>query len=260
VKPIGRIALASLLLVACDHRPEDFTAVRDEAGAFQATWKQRIDLLTARHAALFQRAQQIPAGAQGLDQVLSSLASARVQIDELSPRVETTSGEAFARIQERHRKLAADALARGNADLTATLESLTRQLDEAGAQLDAVAAAAAVPPEPPPPPPATSITDPAFAKARGGADVAGIVFQPGTAAFDLSKASTREALDSIEAFANTCPELRFAIVGHTAKDGDANVNQKLSEAQAQAVQKHLVVLRSTRPRSRRSRASAGPSR
>jgi outer membrane protein OmpA-like peptidoglycan-associated protein len=240
-RPSARLALLTLtlgLLAACDHRPEDFGRVRSDTAAFQASWQQRIDVLTARHAQMFQRAQGIPAGTPGLDQALNGLAGAKSQIDALQTQLTTATADVEARINARQRRLAGEVLERAGAELDASLQSTSQALDAVGPHLDAAISAAGKEQET-----ATAglaITDPAFARGRGATEVAGILFQPGTAAFDTTTPSTKAALDQILAFANSCPELRFALVAHTAKDGDAALNQRLSDAQAQAVQQYLI--------------------
>jgi outer membrane protein OmpA-like peptidoglycan-associated protein len=47
-------------------------------------------------------------------------------------------------------------------------------------------------------------------------------------------------LKELVAFAQSCPELRFDITGHTSKEGAADKNQKLSEQRATSVKKTLV--------------------
>ncbi len=52
--------------------------------------------------------------------------------------------------------------------------------------------------------------------------------------------SSSEALKELALFARSCPELRFEIIGHTAKDSPADKSQKISEGRALAVKKALV--------------------
>ena len=236
---LASLVLALGFVAACDHRPEDFARVRDDTAAFQASWQQRIDTLTSRQTQMFQRAQGIPAGTPGLDQVLNGLVAAKASIEAMQSQLTAATTEAEQRITARQRRLAGESLERARTDLDTSLQNISKTLDDLSPQLDATIAAASKAKEPVRTD-GLPITDPAFARGRGSTDVAGIVFRKDTAEFDLSSPSTKSALDQIVAFAGSCPELRFALVGHTAKDGDAAVNQRLSEAQAAAVQKYLV--------------------
>jgi outer membrane protein OmpA-like peptidoglycan-associated protein len=236
------LLLCSLLAAAavgCDHRPEDFGPVQASTEAFVTGWTRRISELEARRSAMFERAQKLPAEADGLADVLSRLSALKVEIEALERKRDGVGQAATAKVQEKRRRLAEEALASGEKDLNVDLSGLVARLDEVGGQLDAVAQAADVkakePAAPVPPPP---FDDPAFARGPHRADVSGIAFKAGQ--LDLAIPSTQPALDRVLAFAKQCDELRFGITGHTAKDGDAKLNQRLSEAQAHAVRKHLI--------------------
>jgi outer membrane protein OmpA-like peptidoglycan-associated protein len=234
----GRLALACLLvLVACDHRPEDFAKARDQTAEFQTTWGQRLDGLGTLHGQLLRRAQSIPDGTPGLSEVNSRLAAVKTQLDALGPTLTGATDNANAQLAAHHRKLAGETLGRAGAELRTGVDAVAAQLNDIGPLLDAVAAAGAAPP---PAPSAFDIKDPAFPKTGKAAEVAGIAFKPATADLDLENPTTKPALDTIVAFASSCDNLRFAVVAHTAKDGDAAVNQNLSDAQAQTVVAYLA--------------------
>lgn len=231
--------LALLAAVGCDHRPEDYGRVRAASESFADNASRRIGELEARHGALRQRASALPAESPGLADVLSRLNAVEAQLADTRTQLAATREAVSAKVAEKRRRLAEEALGRGEQDLRARLDEHTRALDEVGAALERIdgqraadAAAAAAPPAP------TSIDDPIFARQPGTADLAGVVFRPATATLDLR--ASKPALDRLRAFADTCPELRFGITGHTARDGDANLNARLSGAQAEAVRQFLV--------------------
>jgi OOP family OmpA-OmpF porin len=249
---IGCLALALVLLSACDLRPEDFSRSRDDVQQFNDTWTKILADLSQRRTDLFTRAQKIAAGTAGLDEVLSRLTAVKAKIDDLSTEVGKTNDDATVDLDQRHKKLADDTVTAAAADLQSGVADLRSQLDDATSKLttleqQAAAAPKAAAPTPTPAPtpipmntPAAAVIEPGFAKGKGIADVPGIEFQMGTAQLDLTKPTTKPALDAIVAFAGACNTLKFDIIGHTAKDGDANVNQRLSLARAGAVRAYLL--------------------
>jgi outer membrane protein OmpA-like peptidoglycan-associated protein len=238
------LALASFLtLAACDVRPEDFSKSRADVAAFQTTWETRIGALTSRETALMTKVQGLQQTADR-DAVISQLETIKTQIDAMPAAVTAATDAAAKKIDARHQALAEDALTAADADLRSQLDTISSTLDDAATKVDALVAtaAAAVDKEPQPAPTSLmSFSDPQLVYTRAVADVPGIEFSPGTAAFDFSKPTVRQALDAVVAFANTCPELRLALVGHTAKDANEDVNGPLSKAQAEAVEKYLQV-------------------
>lgn len=240
------ILLTSLLAAAavgCDHRPEDFSRVQASTEKFVDSWTQKVTALETRHAGLFERAGKLPAETPGIADVLSRLVAIKAEIEALDQKLAGVGQAATAKVQEKRARLAEEALAHGDRDLNVDLSGLSSRLDELGAQLDtldrdaadaaASAAAAAAANRPPP-----QLDDPEFARGTHRADVPGIEFKGAQLAF--TGTTTQAALDRVLAFANRCESLRFALTGHTAKDGDAKVNQQLSEARAQAVRKQLI--------------------
>ena len=78
-------------------------------------------------------------------------------------------------------------------------------------------------------------------KAHGGSvNFNDIDFAPGSDKISTDKPESAAALKELVAFAQSCPELRFDITGHTSKEGAADKNQKLSEQRATSVKKTLV--------------------
>lgn len=235
------LLLASLLAAAvgCDHRPEDFSRVQDSTAAFTTGWTRRVSELELRRTALFERAQKLPAETPGLAEAMSQLAAIEVEIEALDGKAATVGQAATAKVQEKRARLADETLATGETDLTVDLKGIASRLDGVAGQLDALdrdaadKAAAAAANRPPP-----QLDDPEFARGTFRTDVPGIAFRAGQ--LDLTVGTTQTALDRVVAFANRCDQLRFAIIGHTAKDGAATVNQQLSEARAHAVRKHLI--------------------
>lgn len=67
-----------------------------------------------------------------------------------------------------------------------------------------------------------------------------IDFAPGTDKIAQDKPSSAAAMKELVAFAQSCPELRLDVTGHTSKEGAADKNQKLSEQRATSVKKALV--------------------
>jgi outer membrane protein OmpA-like peptidoglycan-associated protein len=65
-------------------------------------------------------------------------------------------------------------------------------------------------------------------------------FKAGSAEMDFSKKSSKDAFARLLGFAKSCKELTFELHGHTSREGDAQVNEKLSLDRAQAVRKALV--------------------
>jgi outer membrane protein OmpA-like peptidoglycan-associated protein len=238
------LAFASLLvLAACDVRPEDFSKSRGDVAAFQTTWQTRVDALNGRESALMTKLQGLQQTSDR-DAAISQLETIKTQIDAMPASVTAATTEATAKIDGRHQNLAQQALVSADSDLRSQLDSISSALDDAGGKIDTLAASAAAAAQKEPEPAPTSLmsfSDPQLPHTRAVADIPGIEFQPGTAAFDFSKPTVRQALDAAVAFANSCPELRIALVGHTAKDGGEDVNGPLSKAQADAVQKYLQV-------------------
>lgn len=236
------ILLASLLAAAavgCDHRPEDFSRVQASTEQFVSSWKGRVAELGARQSALFQRAQRLPADAPGVADVLSRLTAIKTEIEALDRKLEGVSQIATAKVQEKRARLADEALATGEKDLAVDLAGISTQLDEVGAQLDALdsdAAARAAAADASKPPP--QIDQPEFASGLFRADVPGIEFKGSN--LDLAATTTKAALDRIVTLASRCDAIRFGITGHTAKDGDAAANLQLSEARAHAVRRYLI--------------------
>lgn len=64
-----------------------------------------------------------------------------------------------------------------------------------------------------------------------------IYFRTNSANVETDSAPFLRAVSDI---AERCPDLKIMISGHTDSDGDANSNQRLSEARAQAVRKYLA--------------------
>lgn len=78
-------------------------------------------------------------------------------------------------------------------------------------------------------------------KAHGGSvSFNDIEFVPGSDKINTDKAESAAALKDLTAFAQSCPELRFDLTGHTSKEGAADKNAKLSEQRATSVKKALV--------------------
>lgn len=241
---LGRLALALAMLTACDLRPEDFAHSRTSVQDFSDTWSRILTDLSSRRTELFTRAQKIPAGTAGIDEVLSRLTAVKAKLDDLTGEVSKTSDDATQNLDARHKKLADDEVAAAVNDLQLGAADLRKQLDDTTTKLGALEQQIATPPPVPTPAPvdtsAAAVIEPGFAKGKGIADVPGIEFQIGTAQLDLTKPTTKSSLDAIVAFAGGCDQLKFDIIGHTAKDGDANVNQRLSLARAGAVRKYLL--------------------
>jgi outer membrane protein OmpA-like peptidoglycan-associated protein len=78
------------------------------------------------------------------------------------------------------------------------------------------------------------------AKRGGSVNFNDIDFLPGTDRINTVKPESAAALKELVAFAQSCPELRFDLIGHTSKEGAADKNLKLSESRAVAVKKELV--------------------
>jgi outer membrane protein OmpA-like peptidoglycan-associated protein len=239
------LLLASILAAAavgCDHRPEDFSRIQASTDQFMSGWTRKVSGLEARHAELVGRAQKLPADAPGLAEILSRLTAMKGEIQVVGTKLATVGQTATAKVQEKRTRLAGEALEHGEQDLTVDVAGISSRLDEISAQLDtldqdaaakaAAAAADAAANKPPP-----HFDDPEFARGTHRADVPGIGWKGAT--IDAT-AATKQALDRVVAFAGRCDELRFGITGHTAKDGDAKVNQQLSESRAHAVRKYLV--------------------
>jgi outer membrane protein OmpA-like peptidoglycan-associated protein len=233
------LALALVAVAACDHRPEDFTRVQTASRTFQDNWSRRIGQLDKRHAELLGRARALPPDAPDAVALQGQLAALESRLTRLRDQITSVAGDVSARIGSKRRRLAEEALTRGDRELSSELVALTRTLDDYG---NAVEAAEQQVPAPPAPPPtaAGGVSDPEFARAVGSVDVLGIEFTPSSAELDLAKPSTAPALDGLVAFARSCDQLRFTITGHTAKDGNAEINQRVSEARAHAVRNHLI--------------------
>lgn len=241
----GRLALALVLLAACDLRPEDFARSRADTQSFADTWSKKVDALTTRRTTLFTRAQKIPAGTFGIDEVLSRLTAVKAKLDGLGGDIDKARDDASAQLDAHHRRLADQVIVAATTALSSETDDLSTQLDQAEQRLGALEQQVTNPQTPPPPPtrpvPASgAVIEAGFAKGKGIADVMGIEFQAGNAQLDYAKATTQPALDSIVTFAQSCDQLRFDIIGHTAKDGNANVNQRLSLAQAGSVRNYLL--------------------
>lgn len=241
MKPgLRTFAFALLLAGACDHRPEDFDRVRTTAASFQENWSRRLDEIDARHAALQARAQALPADAPGINDALSRLTALQADLERLDQTLTGVTDSATAQLDARRRRLAEEALSVGERDLREATQQATAALDEVGAELDALESARAAAAAPPPPPP-TLLTDPAFARTAGAtASVPGIEFARSADRLDLANPATRAGLEQILAFAGTCDELRFSITAHTSKEGNPRVAQRLTEARARSVRKHLM--------------------
>jgi outer membrane protein OmpA-like peptidoglycan-associated protein len=242
------LALAALLLAGCDHRPEDFRTTRQAVATFETDWGAKLDELSKRNQALTDRAQQVPPGTTGLDAVLAALDDVKARLGSLTARVDSIAADATARLDARQRRLADNALRVGARDLQSEVAGLQTTLDELDVALAAAekaateAARTAAEPPPPPPPdgPAQKIADAAFARATGSAVLTGVEFKTGMADLELEQPGTRAALETLVAFAGTCPELRFEITVHTARDTKPDVDQKVAEARAHAVRNYLV--------------------
>jgi OOP family OmpA-OmpF porin len=89
-------------------------------------------------------------------------------------------------------------------------------------------------PAPPPPPPA-----PPACLAAITAELAqgGIVFRTSR---DVMEPASQSRLDRVAQAMNTCPRVRFTVVGHTDSDGIAAQNVDLSQRRAQAVVAYLI--------------------
>src|SRR5262249_32920324 len=74
----------------------------------------------------------------------------------------------------------------------------------------------------------------------GHVDVADLEFNPDGTQVAMNTPAGRAALDRVLAFATACPPLRFTIVGHTSRAGDAAKLQALSLTRADAVKKYLI--------------------
>jgi len=232
------LALVLVSAVACDLRREDFGRVEAATQAFAARWSQRVAELTQRHDQLTQRAQALPAGAAGVADLQSRLAAMKADLDALTQKVDASKEEAVGKVQERRSRLAEEAIARNTRDLQTATATIDGSLAEIEQQIVALEQTQAATQDAAPAAPA-SLTDPAFPRSTATADIDGIAFVAGTAQLDLRAPTTRPALDQLVAFASTCDQLRFSLIGHTARDGDERVNTRLSKAQADAVRVHL---------------------
>lgn len=248
------LVLALFVLAACDLRPEDFSRVESSAARFRDVWGSRLAAASAKQQQLQARAQALPQETPGLGASLTSLSTVAQTLTELSttklPAMET---DIQTRLAARHRRGAEDAIRQGSEDLAAAMKEVDTILADqevAVAALEEAAKSAPQPEEPvaekdtgeatgPLAPPEVDINDRAFAQKVGEASVPGVVFKPGTADPEFND-STKAALMRLIALANACDQIRLELVAHTAKDGDARLNRRLSQAQAEAVRQYLI--------------------
>ncbi len=250
---IRALLLASLLCAtACDLRPEDYSRVEASAMRFHETWSLRIGEVQARQQQLLARAQALPPEAPNVAPLVSALSAAGQTLTELSTtKISAVDTEVRTSIDRRARRLAEDAIRHGAEDLDAALKEIELAIGEHEKSLLAAEATNV------PPPPKTTdettkgnpdaltkvgsvdINDRAFSQRVGQADVPGVNFKPGTADLDLPNDVTAAALMRLIALANSCDNIRLELVAHTAKDGDAKLNRRLSQAQAEKVREYL---------------------
>lgn len=248
------LLLALLTLAACDLRPEDFSRVEASAQRFRDVWGTRLSEASAKQQQLQARAQALPTETPGIGAALTALSNAAQTLTELSttkmPAIETDIAN---RLGARQRRLAEDAIRQGAEDLAAALKEIDAILADQEVAVANAEQAAKDAPQPEQPaekdagntvgglvPPAVDINDRAFAQATGEATVPGVMFKPGTADPDFGVESTKAALMRLIALANACDRIRIELVAHTAKDGDARLNRRLSQAQAEAVRQYLI--------------------
>lgn len=244
------LLLASILglglVGACDLRPPDFSRLESSAERFHARWTTRLAEVQSTHQALLTRAQALPQDAAGVSDAIAQLTTAGATLAELGKtRLPQVEQDIRARIDQRQRYLAEEALRHGAEDLDAALEEAVTIIEAQRAPLDRaeqaakqaqatdtaadLALTAGV----------ADIVAPTFARQVGESDVLGINFKPGTAEPESSDV-TKAALMRLIALANTCDQIRIEITSHTAKDGDPEVNQRLATAQAEAVRQYLL--------------------
>ena len=235
------LVIATLLAAAtvgCDHRPEDFSRIEASKEAFVSGWNRKVAELETRQAGLFERVRALPADSPGIADVLSRLGALKVEIDLARKKLESVDQLASAKVEERRRRLAEEALATGERDLQTELSAISARLDASAAEVEALEQeigerAAAAAPKPPP-----QLDDPEFARGTHRADVPGIAFKGGQ--LDFGVPTTKTALERIRAVAERCPEVRLGLTGHTSKLGDAKVNAQLSDGRAHQVRKYLI--------------------
>ena len=79
-----------------------------------------------------------------------------------------------------------------------------------------------------------------LAMTGGSADFSDIDFQAGSAEFDFTHPGSKATLDRLVKFAQSCEQLRFALTGHTSREGKPALNKALSLTRAEAVKRYLI--------------------
>ncbi|MCB9559743.1 MAG: OmpA family protein [Kofleriaceae bacterium] len=246
--PVAALLLTlglGLATTGCDLRPEDLTRARAAAASFHETWTRRVSEIEIRHTRLRDRARALPPDAEGMADLMSELNGTRPRIDAFRDRAAAVRDQAFDGLRAHKRDLAVQTLTAGEAELQGMLDDLTEALDVSAQRIEAIeqqqkAAAAAAAADAAATLPVTDIASPAFARATGTADLPDIKFKLGTAEFDTTLPGTVASLDKLVALASACDEIRLRISGHTAGDGNPDVNQRLSLSQANAVLAQLT--------------------
>lgn len=242
------LLLATILaLGACDLRPADFSRLEVSAERFHTRWSTRLAEVQAAHQALVNRLQQQPVDAVGYADAKLQLDSIGKNIGELlSTKLPETEAEIRTRIDQKQQHLAEEALRHGGEDFASEVTEASNNLEVQRVVLEEIEKQAAAKQEERKGQDLSltgavaDIVAPAFARQKGESDVLGVNFKPNTAELDFAGDVTKAALMRLIALAAACDGIRLDLTAHTAKDGDAQVNQRVSTAQAEAVRQYLI--------------------
>jgi outer membrane protein OmpA-like peptidoglycan-associated protein len=238
--------VAALAAGACDH------VERDTSNPAQATWTgvadqmtKRLSTLRSRQTIVSQRASalSVPEGTE--DANLTSLIAdvngrlgligtacdeAEAALAQARTEAEAALAQARRADAERAIRAGADRFAAAASKADAALAEVEPRLTQGEALmqrlLDGIRAEVA------------RLTQ--LAKQGGNLDFSDIDFRVGSSEFDFTRPISRATLNRLVGFGQSCPELRFAITGHTSKEGTVAGNRALSLARAEAVKTYLV--------------------
>jgi OOP family OmpA-OmpF porin len=241
MKTLSR-TLTSMALLLCA------TACADDLTQPQALWKgvdeqftAQVGKLAGSAAELKARLGALPANTPGKDQAVAALAGVGPAVDAFKGAVEKAKLSVAQAMESKKLAVVTAAIEQAKAALDEAAGKAAAALDAAGkavaaakAKADELTAAAAA---------AVAAEKAAFDKAAkegGSLDFSDIDFEAGSDKFSFARPESQQALDKLLAWAKSCPGLKFELVGHTSREGDAKVNQKLSEKRAAAVKAWLV--------------------
>lgn len=241
------LALAAALVAgACDH------VERDTSNPAQAAWMRADDAMAKRLVDLRQRqamvgsrarAIAVPEGTEDatLSDTLSDIAGRLAVIDAQCDAAENARVQARAEVEalltQPDRRAIETAIAAGESNFAtavANADSALSELEPRVATGEAIMKrlleGIRVEVE--------RLTK--IARQGGSLDFSDIDFQVGSAQFDFTRPVSKATLGRLVQFGQSCPELRFAISGHTSKEGTVAGNRALSLARAEAVKTYLT--------------------